>query len=96
MNGILILRGPDIRSGMIVTEARMTDLAPTILYAMGLPVPLGMDGKVLTKAFAPAHLESNPIVYGEEPIEKRKTKYTFSVSDEDKIKKRLKALGYLS
>lgn len=50
-NGIFMARGPHIRAGQSIERARIVDLAPTILYHMGAPVPPGMDGRVLTEIF---------------------------------------------
>jgi predicted AlkP superfamily phosphohydrolase/phosphomutase len=45
MNGIFLAYGPDIRPGIEVEGAQITDLAPTILHLMGEPVPVHMDGR---------------------------------------------------
>ncbi len=40
--------GPDIKSGIRTgVPTGNTDLAPTVLWLLGLPVPPGMDGRVL-------------------------------------------------
>jgi predicted AlkP superfamily phosphohydrolase/phosphomutase len=51
MNGIFLAYGGNIRPGVIVEKAHITDLAPTILYMMGLQVPVHMDGRVLQEIF---------------------------------------------
>jgi predicted AlkP superfamily phosphohydrolase/phosphomutase len=97
INGILLLRGPDIKSGVTIDNAEIIDLAPTILYIMGLPVPSDMDGKVLTDALVPSRLESEGIVYeASSSEERRRVEYPFSAEEEEEIKKRLRALGYLA
>ena len=45
--GIFVAAGPDIRQGAKVREARIVDVAPTVLYALGLPIPDDMDGRPL-------------------------------------------------
>jgi len=47
--GIIICSGPGISHAQI--EARIVDIAPTILHMFGLPVPRYMDGRVLTEIF---------------------------------------------
>jgi len=49
-NGILIGSGPGIKKDHKI-DAKIYDLAPTILHIFGLPIPNDMDGKVLTEIF---------------------------------------------
>ena len=49
--GVLMVMGPGVKKGCRVVGARIIDLAPTILYAMGIPVPSYMDGRVLKEIF---------------------------------------------
>jgi len=43
--------GPDITPGAYIEKGSITDIAPTIAYALGLEVPPGLDGKVLSDLF---------------------------------------------
>jgi hypothetical protein len=45
--GILFMRGPGIRAGGRIEEARMQDITPTILAWLGLEVARDMDGRPL-------------------------------------------------
>src|SRR5205823_5736781 len=49
--GIFLAAGPGVEPGMI-EGANITDVAPTALHALGLAVPQGMDGRVLTELFS--------------------------------------------
>ena len=51
MDGIFIGGGPDIVQNENISEARLIDLAPTILHMLGLAIPSDVDGKVLTNTF---------------------------------------------
>ncbi len=51
MNGIFLAYGDNIRPGATPDKAHITDLAPTILYMMGLKPPDHMDGRVLQEIF---------------------------------------------
>ena len=62
-DGLLFMRGPMIRKGHAITGAGIVDMAPTILYAMGLPVARDMDGKPLTDAFTYAFTAEHPVTY---------------------------------
>jgi predicted AlkP superfamily phosphohydrolase/phosphomutase len=50
--GILLMKGPGIQAGTRIEGARMIDVAPTILYTLGLKAEF-MDGEPLLQAFSP-------------------------------------------
>jgi len=50
LNGIFLAYGPGIKKGQRV-DAKIYDIAPTILHIFGLPVPNDMDGRVLMEIF---------------------------------------------
>jgi hypothetical protein len=52
-----------VRAGSFVGEAGIADVAPTLLYALGLPVGRDMDGRALTGAFEPAFLAGHPLSF---------------------------------
>jgi predicted AlkP superfamily phosphohydrolase/phosphomutase len=95
LQGAFVARGPSLLSGQVVSGARILDLAPTILYLMGFPVPGDMDGSVLTGAFRSASLESNPVRYETEEEQSSQADYALSSSEEQQIRDRLRGLGYL-
>jgi tetratricopeptide (TPR) repeat protein len=49
--GILVLKGPGIKSDERIYGASLLDVAPTLLTIFGLPVGEDLDGKVLVEAF---------------------------------------------
>ena len=61
MEGILIAKGPGIAPGD-AGEAWIGDMAPTLLYLLGQPIPDDMDGKVITGIIDPTFAEANPVV----------------------------------
>ncbi len=96
MNGILMAWGPGVQSGRTLQGARIVDVAPTILYAMGLSVPKEMDGRILTEVFNEDFLAHNPVRFDESSslrfVEGSKT----AEEDEELVKRRLKGLGYVT
>lgn len=62
-DGVLLLAGESIRGGTLLTGAELVDLAPTLLYALGLPVARDLDGRILTEAFTPGFLEAHPLTF---------------------------------
>jgi len=63
--GIFMANGPGIRQGLSLSALSITDVAPTLLYTLGLPVPSDLDGRVAEQIFEPASLRERPIHVGE-------------------------------
>lgn len=57
IHGVLMAYGPDIKPGVKVRNAEIYDLAPTILYTHGVPIPKDMDGRILKEIFKKDGLE---------------------------------------
>ena len=60
-DGALLLYGEGIQPGALITGARLVDVAPTLLYALGFPSARDLDGQVLTAAFDKGFLARNPV-----------------------------------
>lgn len=60
-DGVLLLHGEGIRPGALLTGARLVDVAPTLLYALGFPVAQDLDGQVLRAAFEKRFLARHPL-----------------------------------
>lgn len=83
-NGILYASGPSITSGE--RDAKITDIAPTLLNLFSLPVPEQMDGEVI-REIAP----EEPEYHRAEGFYRRKQKRNQEEGSRDKLKN----LGYL-
>jgi len=86
-----------INNGIRVNSIDMIDIAPTILYLLGVPIPSEMDGKIVSQIFKDSFLESNsPVYYDSFPEEKKLTEErVYTEEDEKYILDSLKNLGYL-
>ncbi|OHB71708.1 MAG: hypothetical protein A2W23_06850 [Planctomycetes bacterium RBG_16_43_13] len=97
--GILIANGEVINKNGTLRGTRILDLAPTILYLMGLPVPGEMEGRVLCEAIRPGHLDANPVILGQTKgdsiTQVHRQKITLSEEEEEEVKDQLRNLGYL-
>lgn len=99
MDGIFMTVGPGVRKGAKISNAHIIDLAPTILAAMGVPIPDDMDGQVLKEAFADDYFDDHPIRYVEAQksmLSEQQMTYSKDATAEEEIKERLQALGYLA
>jgi predicted AlkP superfamily phosphohydrolase/phosphomutase len=89
LQGVLIARGPGIAHGEI-HNARIIDLAPTILHLMNVPVPDDMDGRVLTEA-----LVTQRLVESQAAVPASHAQEDLTAEEADEVEERLRALGYL-
>ena len=91
VEGILALRGQNVRAGVRV-DANIIDITPTALAALGLRVPVDMEGRVIREAFS-----IEPVVEQEPPVAKVRKTEEEAYTEEDRriLEKRLSDLGYL-
>jgi predicted AlkP superfamily phosphohydrolase/phosphomutase len=96
LHGIMIAGGPAFKTGAEIVNARLIDIAPTLLHLLDVPVPEDMDGKVLTRLFHPDFLSAHAVRAGAASGTSgadRPSGYTDEESA--KVEERLQALGYL-
>lgn len=60
-DGFLLAVGDGIRPGARVAGASVLDIAPTLLYLMGLPVARDMEGRVMTEILEEEFARSHPV-----------------------------------
>ncbi len=94
--GIFLAQGPMIPAGERIEGARLMDVAPTILYLLGEPIPEDMDGVILKDVVDPSFVESTPLVAGDADSQTSGSEAaTYTADDEAVISQRLQDLGYL-
>lgn len=95
--GLLFMQGGPVRPGVRVEGATLLDIAPTVLYLMGQPVPDDMDGRVLTEALDVDHVAApRPGTTSEHRKESAESSTKgYSEEDEEIIGDRLRGLGYI-
>jgi len=86
LNGIFLAYGPDIKKGCKIENAKIYDIAPTILHIFGLPIPNDMDGRVLMEIFEP---DSEPAK--RQPVYVDPSYYD-KKSEEEKLKAKIRDL----
>ncbi|MBI2877876.1 MAG: alkaline phosphatase family protein, partial [Candidatus Tectomicrobia bacterium] len=98
--GIMMMKGPGIKENTRLEEAQIIDIAPTLLYVLGVEIPGDMDGKVLLEAFQERHRANHPVRYAESSPKGESTgsmegESVYSEEELETIQKRLMDLGYL-
>jgi predicted AlkP superfamily phosphohydrolase/phosphomutase len=93
--GIFIISGPDVNLNGYLNRPGIVDIAPTILYLMGMDIPYKMDGRVLEEIIKPEYLHANPPKYVEEEMVSPIEEVSVATSEDEQIKEHLRNLGYL-
>ena len=93
MEGLLIMQGPMMPPATTVIGATITDIAPTILYAVDLPIPQSMDGRVLNEIVAAVGREVR-YAPGYEPALASPGE-AYGKEEALAIEERLRGLGYI-
>ncbi len=97
--GLFIISGPCILNGQLDQDAKIEDMAPTILYLMGIEIPDDMDGRVLAEVFDRSYLRAAPPQYTSVQTESRLVETSdeevYSEEEAEEIRERLRSLGYL-
>ncbi len=94
--GVLAMKGPVIKSEGHLNIVSIIDIAPTILYLLGLKIPESMDGRVITESIDDEYVLSRPVEFIKEEWTVGDKKPGVCDSDsESEIKEHLRRLGYL-
>jgi hypothetical protein len=93
-DGIVALAGPSAAASTQIS-ARIEDVAPTILYLMGEPVPFDLEGRVLEDAIDQAVLERRPPEYAETEVVEVGGAEGYDEVGAAEVERRLRGLGYL-
>jgi hypothetical protein len=93
-NAVLIMKGSPFRKAHSRSNFPISDVFPTLMHALTLPIGRDMDGKVIEEAFTESFMAKNPITYIDtHESDKAKDSEDGEVTEE--IKARLRSLGYL-
>ncbi len=97
LTGVFLAAGPGIREGGRIEGARIVDVAPTVLYALGLPIPEDMDGRPLLEIFDKNYQEAHPLRYAPPAqIEEAAAEALYDQEEAAEMERRLRGLGYVS
>jgi predicted AlkP superfamily phosphohydrolase/phosphomutase len=94
LDGMFVASGPGLRRGEKIHKAALMDIAPTVLYLAGVPIPRDMDGQVLD-LFADRRLTTTPPIYEQGLTADKDSEYAFTAEEERCVEEHLRNLGYL-
>jgi predicted AlkP superfamily phosphohydrolase/phosphomutase len=93
-DGLIALSGPSASRGATIV-ASIEDVAPTLLYLMGEPIPMDLEGRMLVEAIEPSLLDTRPPEFGEAAELAVAAMQRYDEDEADEVKSRLRDLGYL-
>jgi len=99
--GIFMAVGPGINQGISLPQLSILDVAPTVLYSLGLAIPEDMEGRVPAGAFKPSWLQARPVrvtasARPSMPASPQATvEIMYTEEEEAELAARLRALGYI-
>ncbi|MEE9230102.1 MAG: alkaline phosphatase family protein, partial [Acidobacteriota bacterium] len=93
LEGIVLARGPGIQGGGRISGAKIADVAPTLLYTMGMPVSREFRGVVLIEAFTEEFRRRNSVSWIDtyRPL----TPLAEEIEVDQMTREELRALGYV-
>jgi predicted AlkP superfamily phosphohydrolase/phosphomutase len=92
--GLVVLAGPSVQPGVKLSAA-IQDVAPTLLYLLGEPVPTELEGRVLVEAIDPGLLERRPPEYEEAAEIRPGETEEYAAGESAAVEERLRGLGYI-
>ena len=96
-DGVFIAYGPGIEAGKLIGRRNIVDVAATLLYSVGLPVPSDLEGVVPPAMFTREYRDGRPIASGA-PTRGGSVEVQGDAMGEDekqKIMEQLQMLGYM-
>ncbi|MBZ8141670.1 nucleotide pyrophosphatase [Rubrivivax gelatinosus] len=96
-DGVFFAMGPGIEQGKLLGRRHITDVAATLLYSLGLPVPSDFEGAVPSAMFTAEFQDTQPVVVGAPTLGGSSEVRTDSMSEDEKrkIMEQLQMLGYM-
>ncbi len=96
-DGVFFAYGPGIEAGKLIGQRKIMDVASTMLYSLGLPVPADFEGVVPPAMFTAEHKVTHPIIVGDATHKGERVGLTEQMDEKEKqqILDQLQMLGYM-
>jgi len=92
--GIVAISGPAAARGVTI-DARIEDVAPTVMYLLGEPIPASFEGRVIEEGLDRALLDSRAPEYREADGVAVGAVQEYAADDTGEVEERLRGLGYI-
>jgi predicted AlkP superfamily phosphohydrolase/phosphomutase len=97
--GIFGAKGPTVRRGFVAGELSILDVAPTVLYSLGLSIPEELQGRVPEEIYQDEALRKNPVrkvaAGSTGAASQDHAPLPAELEDEETVLERLRELGYI-
>jgi len=94
--GIFLAKGNMVVKGEELTDNSITDVAPTILYLLGLQIPDDLDGSVIEEVFDEKFLAGNEISFEKaSSLDSEDGDSVYTDEDKKSIEDQLRGIGYI-
>ena len=93
-DGVVMVHGDGVRRGVELPAMEIADIAPTLLYLLGAPTPVDMDGHVMAEAFTSDALSRRPH-FAIEDLGDLSRLDDMSDAEREALEKNLRSLGYV-
>jgi predicted AlkP superfamily phosphohydrolase/phosphomutase len=94
MDGVFVAAGPGVDAIKVPGGLEIVDVLPTALHLGGVPVPEGLDGRVVDEVMA-GEAAARPVATSQAAGQERSEEYPFSPEEEAQIEDSLRGLGYI-
>jgi predicted AlkP superfamily phosphohydrolase/phosphomutase len=98
-DGIFVAAGPGVRAGERLPRLSILDVAPIVLYSLGLPLPSDLEGSIPQLLFDDALVAEHPPTIGGPTLRLDESAATdadgYTEREEEILTERLRALGYV-
>jgi predicted AlkP superfamily phosphohydrolase/phosphomutase len=95
MHGIFVAHGPAIRAGGRAVNARIVDVAPTLLHLVGQPIPDDVDGRVVEEVLSDSFVAGRTVRRVPATAARPPLDAAVDGDESREIRDRLRELGYL-
>jgi len=93
-DGIFVLSGPAARAGAEL-HGGIADIAPTILYLLGEPIPAELEGRLLAEAIDPVLLDERLPEFADTEAVAALVAASPELESPPEVEERLRSLGYV-
>jgi predicted AlkP superfamily phosphohydrolase/phosphomutase len=94
-DGFLGAAGPGVDPGGGPQGASIVDLAPLILYSLGVPIPRHYQGRIPEGVYTEAWLASHPPEFTDVTITAPTRETALTGQEEEEMREKLRGLGYM-